>query len=59
MIMYYSGRCCGEYEGLPSRPEYLFPKTSLMMSYVYAKKDDLKRFLKIVNKRKGAKNEDK
>lgn len=54
MILYYSGRCRGEYD-LPSRPEYLFSKTNLMMSFRYARKEDLKRFLKIVNKRKGSK----
>ena len=52
MILYYSGRCCGEYDNLPSRPEDLLREAYIMMSYRYAQKDDLKRFLKIVDRRK-------
>lgn len=36
---------------MPSRPEYLFPKTTIMMSFRYAPKDDRKRFMGIVNSR--------
>lgn len=50
MIMYFSSGRTGTND-LLSRPEYLFSKTNLMMSFHYAKKDS-KRFLKIIDKRK-------
>lgn len=52
MILYFSGRCCGEYIGIPSRPELLFSKANIMMTYTYAPKADIRRFMRIVNSRK-------
>lgn len=51
MILYFSGRCCGTYE-IPSRPETVLKKVSIMMSYKYARKDDMKRFMSIIKSRK-------
>ena len=50
MILYYSGRCAGKYD-LPSKPELLFRETYIMMSFTYAPKADIKRFLTIVGSR--------
>ncbi len=52
MILYFSRRCCGEYIGIPSRPELLFSKANIMMTYTYAPKADIRRFMRIVNSRK-------
>jgi len=56
MIIYLSG-CVNLYtkprKGILQRPEELFPiKTNIMMSYRYAKKETLQRFLNIAKKRK-------
>jgi len=51
MILYFSGRCCGEYD-IPSRPETVLERESnIMMSYRYAKHEDKKRFKRIYKAR--------
>ena len=60
MILYFSGRYCGNYD-IPSRPETIMKKdtASIMMSYRYAKKEDIKRLENLVKSRRKAKNESK
>lgn len=59
MILYFSGRCCGSYD-IPSRPETILPEIAcVMMSYKYAKKADIKRFMNIVKSRRKKKWEKK
>ena len=53
MIFYFSGRCAGEYKDIPAKPEFLYgSNANIMMSYRYARKEDLQRFLNIAKKRK-------
>lgn len=66
MILYYSGRVLlytKPKRGILQRPEDLL-KACIMLSYSYVggkakhkRSEDFKRFLKIFEKRKGAKNE--
>ena len=53
MILYFSGRCCCTY-AIPSRPETILKNkaASIMMSYSYAKKADIKRFNNIIKSRR-------
>jgi len=58
MIYCFSGRCAGNYHPIKYRPEH-FIGTSMMMSYRYARKEDLKRLINLfkLRKKRSVKNE--